>query len=370
MKTISIAIDGPSGAGKSTLAKSVSKTLGYLYVDTGAIYRTIGYAAFSKGVAPKDGEAVAALLPELEIGLHYEEDGLRHMTLNGTDVTDQIRLPEISLYASAVSAHPAVRAHLLEMQRKLARENNVVMDGRDIGTVVLPDATVKIFLTASVEERAMRRFRELEQRGTPESYEKVLEEMRQRDYNDSHRAPHPCVRRRTPFCWTPRSWTSIRARKRSSGSSARGRADERERTRGPEWIFSSDLLSGCQVDLPSAASGHGSGLGEPAQPRRAAGAESCQQLGPSGAGGAKVPMDCGPCHGQEGAHSRNPFWHGHAEAGRIPREPGRRGYSGGEDHHPDHPERPQSADLPGGTHHIGWHHEGAACRPTLTAVRR
>ena len=184
MKTISIAIDGPSGAGKSTLAKSVSKTLGYLYVDTGAIYRTIGYAAFSKGVDPKDGEAAAALLPELEIGLHYGEDGLQHMTLNGTDVTDQIRLPEISLYASAVSAHPAVRAHLLEMQRKLARENNVV-------TVVLPDATVKIFLTASVEERAMRRFRELEQRGTPESYEKVLEEMRQRDFNDSHRAAAP-----------------------------------------------------------------------------------------------------------------------------------------------------------------------------------
>ena len=125
MKTISIDIDGPSGAGKSTLAKSVSKTLGYLYVDTGAIYRTIGYAAFSKGVDPKDGEAAAALLPELEIGLHYGEDGLQHMTLNGADVTDQIRLPEISLYASAVSAHPAVRAHLLEMQRKLARENNV-----------------------------------------------------------------------------------------------------------------------------------------------------------------------------------------------------------------------------------------------------
>ena len=189
MKTISIAIDGPSGAGKSTLAKSVSKTLGYLYVDTGAIYRTIGYAAFSKGVDPKDGEAAAALLPELEIGLHYGEDGLQHMTLNGTDVTDQIRLPEISLYASAVSAHPAVRAHLLEMQRKLARENNVVMDGRDIGTVVLPDATVKIFLTASPEARARRRC--LEQRGTPESYEKVLEEMRQRDFNDSHRAAAP-----------------------------------------------------------------------------------------------------------------------------------------------------------------------------------
>ena len=191
MKTISIAIDGPSGAGKSTLAKSVSKTLGYLYVDTGAIYRTIGYAAFSKGVDPKDGEAAAALLPELEIGLHYGEDGLQHMTLNGADVTDQIRLPEISLYASAVSAHPAVRAHLLEMQRKLARENNVVMDGRDIGTVVLPDATVKIFLTASVEERAMRRFRELEQRGTSQPYDQVLREIVDRDYADTHRAIAP-----------------------------------------------------------------------------------------------------------------------------------------------------------------------------------
>ena len=191
MKTISIAIDGPSGAGKSTLAKSVSKELGYLYVDTGAIYRTIGYGVYRRGVDPKDGEAVAALLPEFEIGLTYGDDGLQHMTLNGEDVTEQIRLPEVSLCASAVSAHPAVRAHLLEMQRKLAREHNVVMDGRDIGTVVLPDATVKIFLTASLEERANRRCRELEQRGTPEVYGKVLEEMRQRDYNDSHRAAAP-----------------------------------------------------------------------------------------------------------------------------------------------------------------------------------
>ena len=194
MKTISIAIDGPSGAGKSTLAKSVSKTLGYLYVDTGAIYRTIGYAAFSKGVDPKDGEAAAALLPELEIGLHYGEDGLQHMTLNGADVTDQIRLPEISLYASAVSAHPAVRAHLLEMQRKLAREHNVVMDGRDIGTVVLPDATVKIFLTAAPEVRAMRRFRELEQRGTSQPYDQVLREIVDRDYADTHRSIAPLRR--------------------------------------------------------------------------------------------------------------------------------------------------------------------------------
>ena len=191
MKTISIAIDGPSGAGKSTLAKSVSKDLGYLYVDTGAIYRTIGYGVYRRGADPKDGEAVAALLPEFEVGLTYGADGLQHMTLNGEDVTEQIRLPEVSLCASAVSAHPAVRAHLLEMQRKLAREHNVVMDGRDIGTVVLPDATVKIFLTASLEERANRRCRELEQRGTPEVYERVLEEMSQRDYNDAHRAAAP-----------------------------------------------------------------------------------------------------------------------------------------------------------------------------------
>lgn len=191
MKTISVAIDGPSGAGKSTLAKSISKTLNYLYVDTGAIYRTIGCAVQQKGIDPKDAAAVTALLPELDIQLTYGADGLQHMLLNGEDVTEQIRLPEISMYASAVSAHPAVRAHLLEMQRALARSNNVVMDGRDIGTVVLPDAAVKIFLTATVEERARRRCRELEQRGTPEPFDKVLSEMRQRDYDDSHRAAAP-----------------------------------------------------------------------------------------------------------------------------------------------------------------------------------
>ena len=189
--SIAIAIDGPSGAGKSTLARSIAAKLGYLYVDTGAIYRTIGYHALSAGIDPKDEAAVSAALPELHVELTYGEDGLQHMTLNGEDVTEKIRLPEISLYASAVSAHPAVRAHLLEMQRKLAREHNVVMDGRDIGTVVLPDAAVKIFLTASPEERARRRCRELEQRGTPEAYEKVLAEMRQRDYDDSHRAAAP-----------------------------------------------------------------------------------------------------------------------------------------------------------------------------------
>lgn len=191
MKTISIAIDGPSGAGKSTLAKSISKALGYLYVDTGAIYRTIGYGAYAKGVNPRDGQAVAALLPELEIGLAYGEDGLQHMTLNGEDVTEKIRLPEISLYASAVSAHPAVRAHLLEMQRKLAREHDVVMDGRDIGTVILPQAQVKIFLTATAEERARRRHRELLEKGEQISYEQVYQDLLRRDEKDTTRAAAP-----------------------------------------------------------------------------------------------------------------------------------------------------------------------------------
>ena len=191
MNTIRIAIDGPSGAGKSTLARSVAARLGILYVDTGAIYRTIGLYAWEQGIDPKDGEAVAAELPKLQVEMTHGADGLQHMVLNGRDVTTEIRLPEISLYASAVSAHPAVRAYLLEMQRALAREQSVIMDGRDIGTVVLPDAEVKVVLTASPEARAERRMRELEQRGTPEPYEKVLAEIRQRDYNDSHRAAAP-----------------------------------------------------------------------------------------------------------------------------------------------------------------------------------
>lgn len=191
MQTISIAIDGPSGAGKSTLARSIAAKLGYLYVDTGAIYRTIGYHAFSAGIDPKDEAAVSAALPELRVELAYGEDGLQHMFLNGQDVTKEIRLPEVSMYASAVSAHPAVRAYLLEMQRELARTNNVIMDGRDIGTVVLPDADVKIFLCADVETRARRRCLELEQRGTPKPFDEVLREMEQRDYNDTHRAAAP-----------------------------------------------------------------------------------------------------------------------------------------------------------------------------------
>ena len=191
MSYISVAIDGPSGAGKSTLAKAIAAKLNYLYVDTGAIYRTIGCYAFRKGVDPRDAEAVTALLPEVQISMNYGDDGLQHMYLNGEDVTGDIRMHEISRYASDVSAHPAVRAFLLEMQRQLARENHVIMDGRDIGTVVLPDANVKIFLTATPEERARRRWRELEQRGTPQPYEKVLADIQTRDFNDTNRPVAP-----------------------------------------------------------------------------------------------------------------------------------------------------------------------------------
>lgn len=191
MNAISIAIDGPSGAGKSTLARSMAAKLGYLYVDTGAIYRTIGYHAFVNHIDPRDEAAVSAALPGFQVELSYGGDGLQHMLLNGRDVTKEIRLPEISMYASAVSAHPSVRVYLLEMQRELARTHNVIMDGRDIGTVVLPDAEVKVFLTASPEARAKRRMLELEQRGTPEPFEKVLQDIQERDWNDSHRAAAP-----------------------------------------------------------------------------------------------------------------------------------------------------------------------------------
>ncbi len=190
-ENIAVAIDGPSGAGKSTLARAVAGRLGYVYVDTGAIYRTIGYYIWKAGVDPRDGAAVAAELPKLRVELRYGDDGLQRMFLNGQDVTDAIRLPEVSQYASQVSAHPAVRSYLLEMQRDLARTRSVVMDGRDIGTVVLPDARVKVFLTASPEARAQRRMRELEQRGTPQPFAQVLEEIQQRDYNDTHRATAP-----------------------------------------------------------------------------------------------------------------------------------------------------------------------------------
>jgi len=191
MRKIRIAIDGPSGAGKSTLARSAAEKLGFLYVDTGAIYRTIGYHIYLQRIDPADEAAVTAQLPQLRVEIKHGGDGLQHMLLNGRDVTAEIRLPEISRYASAVAAYPAVRAYLLEMQRQLAREHSVLMDGRDIGTVVLPEAEVKIFLTAAPEARAQRRCLELEQRGTPEPYEKVLEDIRRRDWDDSHRAIAP-----------------------------------------------------------------------------------------------------------------------------------------------------------------------------------
>lgn len=190
-KQFSVAIDGPSGAGKSTLAKALAARLNALYVDTGAIYRTIGCYARRHAIDPGDAAAMTAALPDIRVELRYGEDGLQHMLLGGEDVTAKIRLPEMSRYASAVSAHPAVRAFLLDMQREFARRSSVIMDGRDIGTVVLPDATVKIFLTASAEARAKRRCLELEQRGTAQPYERILAEIEERDYNDSHRAAAP-----------------------------------------------------------------------------------------------------------------------------------------------------------------------------------
>lgn len=190
-KQYAVAIDGPSGAGKSTLARAAAERLGILYVDTGAIYRTIGLYVQRRGIDPKDTAAVLAALPDIRIGMDHDADGMQRMLLNGEDVTADIRLPEISMYASAVSAIQGVRDFLMEMQRSLAREHSVIMDGRDIGTVVLPDADVKIFLYADVKVRAGRRALELEQRGTPKPYEEVLREMEERDYNDTHRAAAP-----------------------------------------------------------------------------------------------------------------------------------------------------------------------------------
>ena len=190
-KQYAVAIDGPSGAGKSTLARAAAERLGILYVDTGAIYRTIGLYVQRRGIVPKDTAAVLAALPDIRIGMDHDDDGMQRMLLNGEDVTADIRLPEISMYASAVSAIQGVRDFLMEMQRSLARERSVIMDGRDIGTVVLPDADVKIFLYADVEVRAKRRELELQQRGTPKPYEEVLREMVERDYNDTHRAAAP-----------------------------------------------------------------------------------------------------------------------------------------------------------------------------------
>lgn len=187
-----IAIDGPAGAGKSSAAKAAAKKLGFIYVDTGALYRTVSLYMFKNGIEISDPEAVAAALPQVKISLKFEEDG-QHVILGDEDVSQQIRTPEVSMGASKVSAIPKVREFLFDLQLDLAAKNNVLMDGRDIGTVVLPHAQVKIFLTASAEERARRRCLELEQKGTPQPYEEVLEDIRTRDYQDSHREIAPLV---------------------------------------------------------------------------------------------------------------------------------------------------------------------------------
>lgn len=191
MKHYSIAIDGPSGAGKSTLARALAEKFGFMYADTGAIYRTVGLSMLRGGIDPKDADAVSARLPGLKIELVHADDGLQHMYLNGEDVTAEIRTPEVSMAASAVSAHPSVRAFLLDAQRDIAKTHSVIMDGRDIGTVVLPDADLKIFITASSQERAWRRTLELSERGTPKPYEEVLAELQQRDRDDETRAAAP-----------------------------------------------------------------------------------------------------------------------------------------------------------------------------------
>ena len=190
-KTYSVAIDGPAGAGKSTIAKRLAKELGYYYVDTGAIYRTVAYFLDLLGISPKDTDGVQRYIDELTVDIYYDETGLQHMLMNGIDVTGDIRTPDISQKASLVSAQPVVREVLLDMQRDVAKENNVIMDGRDIGTVVLPHADVKIFLTASAEVRAQRRYAELQAKGSKDSYEQVLSDIQRRDHQDSTRAIAP-----------------------------------------------------------------------------------------------------------------------------------------------------------------------------------
>ena len=190
-KTYSIAIDGPAGAGKSTIAKGLAQELGYHYVDTGAIYRTVAYFLDLLGISPKDADGVARYIDELTVSIEYDEAGKQHMIMNGMDVSDEIRTQEISQKASLVSAHGVVRDMLLDMQRDVAKKHNVVMDGRDIGTVVLPKATVKIFLTASAEVRAQRRTEELQAKGQKADYATILEEIKRRDYQDSNRPIAP-----------------------------------------------------------------------------------------------------------------------------------------------------------------------------------
>ena len=190
-KKISIAIDGPAGAGKSTIARRLARELGYVYVDTGAIYRTVAYFFDLWGVSPKDIDGITRYIDELTVGIEYDEEGIQHMIMNGMDVTDDIRTPDISQKASIVSAHAIVRDMLLDMQRDVAKRHNVIMDGRDIGTVVLPKATVKIFLTASAEVRAQRRCDEMTAKGMKANYDQVLKDIQQRDYQDTPREVAP-----------------------------------------------------------------------------------------------------------------------------------------------------------------------------------
>ena len=190
-KTYSIAIDGPAGAGKSTIAKRLAKELGYRYVDTGAIYRTVAYFMDLLGISPKDVDGVERYIDELTIEIEYDEEGVQHMIMNGMDVSGDIRTQDISQKASLVSAHAVVRDVLLDMQRNVAKKHNVIMDGRDIGTVVLPKANVKIFLTAAAEVRAKRRYDELIAKGQKADLNTILKEIQQRDYQDSHREIAP-----------------------------------------------------------------------------------------------------------------------------------------------------------------------------------
>lgn len=190
MQTIAVAIDGPAGAGKSTIARILAKEIEYIYVDTGALYRAVGYFMLEKGVAPGDADAVTPLLEGLDVSLQFV-DGAQQVLLNGENVSEKIRTPAVSMAASAVSAIPAVRQFLFDLQQNMAKTHNVIMDGRDIGTVVLPWAQIKIFLSASPEARAQRRFEELQLKGETVTYEEVLADMKQRDYNDSHRAVAP-----------------------------------------------------------------------------------------------------------------------------------------------------------------------------------
>ncbi len=190
-KTVNIAIDGPAGAGKSTMAKRLAKELGYYYVDTGAIYRTVAYFLDLLGISPKDIDGVSRYIDELTVEIEYDETGAQHMIMNGMDVTNDIRTPDISMKASTVSAHAVVRDMLLDLQRDLAKRHNVIMDGRDIGTVVLPRATVKIYLTASAEVRAQRRYDEMLAKGQKADFNQVLKDIQQRDYQDMNRPIAP-----------------------------------------------------------------------------------------------------------------------------------------------------------------------------------